>query len=42
MQLGHEATIKRLESVSQHERNKSITVEEVYENVIKVKFNRDN
>ena len=27
MQLGHEATIKRLESVSQHERNKSITVD---------------
>jgi hypothetical protein len=42
MQIGHEAT---LESISEHrskEDNAKITVDEVYDNVIRVEFSKDN
>ena len=41
MQLGHEATMEQLHEKSNKSKPK-LTVEEVYDNVIKVKFSRDN
>ena len=43
MQLGHEATMEQIVDKSKDKRDsKSLVVEEVYDNVIKVKFSEDN
>ena len=41
MQLGHEATLERIEERAQESKRK-MSIEEVYDNVIKVKFSEDN
>jgi len=43
MQLGHEATLEQIVEKSQEkEESKKLIVEDVYDNVIKVKFSEDN
>lgn len=43
MQLGHEATMEQIVDKSKDKKDsKSLVVEEVYDNVIKVKFSEDN
>ena len=41
MQLGHETTLERIEARAQESKRK-MSIEEVYDNVIKVKFSEDN
>jgi|TARA_A100001391_G_scaffold67085_1_gene42837 hypothetical protein len=43
MQLGHEATLERIvEKSKEKEDNNKLIVEDVYDNIIKVKFSEDN
>ena len=42
MQLGHEATLDRISEEQAKKDSKKLTVEEVYDNVIQVKFSEDN
>ena len=43
MQLGHEATMEQIVDKSKDKRDSnSLVVEEVYDNIIKVKFSEDN
>ena len=41
MQVGHEATIEQIVQNSKED-SKKLIVEDVYDNVIKVKFSEDN
>ena len=43
MQLGHEATLEQIvEKSKENEDSRKLIVEDVYDNVIKVKFSEDN
>jgi len=42
MQLGHEATLDRISEEQAKKDSKKLTVDEVYDNVIQVKFSEDN
>lgn len=42
MQLGHEATLERMQEEKSKGDNTKFTIDELYENVIRVKFSEDN
>tara|TARA_R100001369_G_scaffold42439_1_gene68652 strand:- start:2676 stop:3071 length:396 start_codon:yes stop_codon:yes gene_type:complete len=42
MQLGHEATLNSIEEEQSKENRKKVSVDDLYDNVIRVKFSEDN